>query len=297
MNPPRQSPILALQNSIAASAFNIAPERAVDLAGEPELSKLSLAISDDRGFRIRVDTSTQEVTLPIASLEYLWSCAYLFWILYQEYTKAQSAGDTQLDLSKSGAAANALDVFNWARRNLDLPGQVPWPQGPRPLAAPAYGSAEHASNELFLSAVAWIIHHEIAHVRTKDSSLGKAFSIQEERDCDHSATDWITAKCNLPEELQKRHMGMVAAIMAMQYLDEPQGSDTYVGSHPKSVERLHYCLDKACATDDSAVCAFAAVALQLHAAQLNIQTPLEGTSIRDILAGLQIAFATEGRYD
>ena len=291
----RRSPILDLEQAIAGAAFNIAPERANELANDRTLEKFSLAISDESGFRIRVNTVTHEATLPIATLEYIWCCAYLYWTIYQSYLTAQGQGQDTLDLRACPQACVAIELFNWAKLNLKKPNAKPWPEGPRPNDSLEQASDIHVADELFLAGLAWIIHHEIAHVRLEHGQAYAGMSVQQEKECDLSATNWITSKCSSPREIQKRHLGLIVALMAMQYLDEPEGTDSYVGSHPPTVERLDYCLDAAGATDDSVVCAFASVALQLQLDQLEIAHELDGASIRDILASFQVAFRTSGR--
>ncbi|HWR96353.1 MAG TPA: phage exclusion protein Lit family protein, partial [Arenimonas sp.] len=129
----------------------------------------------------------------------------------------------------------------------------------------------------------------------KHGSSHAIYSIQQEKEADLHATEWILKSSNIAQETQKRQLGIVIAIMALQFVDEPKGSNTYIQSHPSSIERLDYCLDKANAADDSLICAFASTALQFHLSQFDIQANLDGTSIRDVLSGFMVAFATKGR--
>ncbi|OOG42678.1 phage exclusion protein Lit family protein [Rhodanobacter sp. C05] len=291
-----RSPILILERAIAGSAFSIAPERGAELAGARDSEGFSLALSDDRHFSIRVNTVTHEATLPIATLEYLWCCAYIFYVMYQEYVKAQSSGMSTLDLASVPRVVRAIRVLNWAARNMRESGVRKWPMAaPRPKKYPKYASDAHVANEIFLAAIAWIIHHEIAHVRLQHIKMHAIYTIQQEREADLAATDWILHSPRNADEAQKRQLGMVTAILAMQLLDEPKGDNSYVSSHPAAAERLDYVLDRAKVADDSVVCGFAAATMQYHLTQLGIKQELDGTSIRDILAGFMLAFTTAGR--
>lgn len=290
---PLRSPVLIFERQIAGSAFAVAPEREGELL--VAAPTFSLALSDDKGFNIRVNMSTHEATLPIATLEYLWACAHLFWVLYQEYIAAQQRGDQQLDLSTRRNVCDAIDVFNWARNNQAVSGVEGWPHE---LPRPARGDTHNAvsvANELFLVAVAWIIHHEIAHVRARHPAMHRSYAVKQELEADEMATDWILGKCEDPEMSKKRQLGMVTALLAMQLLDEPSGVDTYVSTHPPAVERLYACLEQARVDDDGAPRAFAAVAVQLQLSQYDLSIPLDGSSIQDILAGAFIEFRTSGR--
>lgn len=289
----RRSPILILQPQIAGCAFAVAPEREQDLvAGAPTFS---LALSDDKGFHIRVNMSTHEATLPIATLEYIWTCAHLLWVLYQEYIEAQQKGESQIDVSTRPSICTALDAFNWARNNQAISGVQRWPEG---LPMPARGDCVDAiavANELFLVAVAWIIHHEIAHVRERHPMLHKSYAIQQEIEADQIATDWVLGECHNPEQRKKRQLGMVTALMAMQLLDEPPGANTYISSHPPTVERLYACLERAKVDDNGVPRAFAAVAMHFQMAQFDLRFPLDGSSIQDVLADALITFRTSRR--
>lgn len=288
-----RSPVLIFERQIAGAAFTIAPEREHQL--EAAVPKFSLALSNDRKFSIRVNMSTHVATLPVATLEYLWACAYLFWVLYQEYIAAQSRDDKQIDLSTKPNVCDAIHVFNWARGNQAASGSEEWPQAlPRPKRD---GSNEAVSvaNELFLAAIAWIIHHEIAHVRAKHPAMHQCYAVKQELEADEMATEWILGKCEDSDKRNKRQLGMVTALLAMQLLDEPSGSDTYVGTHPPTVERLYTCLERAQVDDDAAPRAFAAVVLQLQLSQFDLSIPLDGSSIQDILGNALIAFRTSQR--
>lgn len=288
-----RSPILILQRQIAGCAFAVAPEREKELlAAAPTFS---LALSDDRGFYIRVNMSTHEATLPIATLEYIWTCAHLFWVLYQEYIAAQQRGDREIDVSTRRNICDAIDAFNWARNNQAVSGIQRWPDE---LPVPAREDSDGAiavANELFLVAVAWIIHHEIAHVRERHPMLHNSYAIRQEIEADEIATDWVLGECHNLELRKKRQLGMVTALMAMQLLDEPPGANTYIGTHPPTVERLYACLERANVDDDGAPRAFAAVALQLQMTQFDLSFPLDGSSIQDILASALITFRTSRR--
>jgi hypothetical protein len=288
-----RSPVLTFEKQVASAAFTIAPERVDELLAIAPT--ISLVLSNDRNFSIRVNMSTHEVTLPIATQEYLWACGYLFWVLYQEYIAAQLREDKQVDLSTKRTVCDAINLFNWAWNNQAASGVEEWPARlPRPKREGS-DEAVSAANELFIAAIAWIIHHEIAHVRAKHPAMHQIYAVKQELEADEMATDWILGKCDDPDLRKKRQLGMVTALLAMQLLDEPPGLDTYVGTHPPTVERLYTCLERAQVDDDAVPRAFAAVALQLQLSQFELSIPLDGSSIQDILGNALLAFRTSQR--
>jgi Peptidase U49 len=113
-----RSPIFALEEAIAGCAFKIAPEREQELAKLRDLHQIVLQPVDERGFGIRVNPASGVVTLPVASLEYLWACTYQYLIVYQEMVDAQRAGLARLDLAGSPRLRTAEALYSWARNNL-----------------------------------------------------------------------------------------------------------------------------------------------------------------------------------
>jgi hypothetical protein len=151
------------------------------------------------------------------------------------------------------------------------------------------------AGELFLVAVGWILHHEISHVRLEHHEVQADPSIKLERDADLEAVDRVMVACEIPAERNKRKLGIVVAILAIQYLEQPIDEEASMRTHPKSIDRLDYCLTRMRAEDDSFACCLAVVGLQYHGAKSGITGPLEGASFRDILAGYQVAYLTHGR--
>lgn len=292
-----RSPITVLEPAIAASAFRVAPERADELKALDELHKFTLVPTDEKGFAFRINMRSHEAMLPIAALEYIWCCGYLLHALYEAYLGAQRAGALQLDLTRIPKCSRAIELLNWAMKNMILSGVERWPSGmPKPEIDSEPGSDIGVANEYFLLAVGWLIHHEVSHVVLGHQPVHKVFSQQKEKEADLRATDWIVSSAPADNERQKRSLGVTTALLSMQFLDKPEElADSYVRSHPISVERLDYCLSRANAVDDGAVCAFATVGLQFHLSQFGITAPLDGTSIRDVLSGFMVAFAKSKR--
>jgi hypothetical protein len=291
-----RSPVLLLEKAIAGAAFQIAPERAAELKTLDEAHQFVLVFTDEKNFSIRIKTQTHEAMLPVAALEYLWCASHLLHVLYRQYVATQQANEPQLDLSKAPQCAQAIDLLNWSMNNMKHSGVQPWPTGmPVPHADPERKSDIHIANELFLCAAGWLIHHEISHVVLGHQPVYKVFSQQKEQEADLRATEWIMSSSQIEAERQKRSLGIVAALLSLQFLDDPREINEYVRSHPPTVQRLDYCLNKAGALDDSGACALATVGLQFHLSQFEIGAPLDGASIRDVLGEFMVAFTTHNR--
>ncbi|WP_186214555.1 phage exclusion protein Lit family protein [Burkholderia gladioli] len=295
MTDPVYSPIALLSDAIAASPFNMAPEKAAALKADLKLDTFELVLSDDPGFSIRVNISTKAATLPVFALEYMWCFSLMILALSDEYAAAQRRGDRTFNCLESPRVSEAMELLNWAYARMNRGDRSPWPQGSlQPVSAPAHGSVVHAANEVFLCALAWIIHHEIAHVRL-EHGIETTYSTQQENQADAEATNWIFSAELSDAVLTKRQLGMAVALLAIQFLEAPRGNDSKIESHPPTVERIHRCFEIARVPLDGIVRAATAVAVQLQLANLGIEGVLDGDSWDDIMTGNLIAFVTAGR--
>jgi hypothetical protein len=286
-----RSPILDLQNAIAGCAFRIAPERENELAKLRDLTNLTLALVDEAGFSIRVRLPEHEVVVNIAALEFLWASAHAHLILYNEYSLAQRTGSSTFDTGGTERSRNAMELLAWAGRNVLGDGTDPWPALlPRPERFPIERTDGHFANELFLCALAWIIHHEIAHIRLSHQALITTSSIAEEKDADIAATKWILDKSTVPQESRKRTFGIAAAILALQGFRSP---DQFVAlkTHPSTFERIDYCLTVAGVPEDDEVFAFSAVTMQIQLACLGVNKRFDGKTFRELYSEYLVEFA------
>ncbi len=285
-----RSPIITLQNAIAASAFRIAPEMEQELAVWRDQSGVTLSLSDDVGFYIRVDLNAKEVTIPVAALEFLWAAAHGFYVFYQEYMQGQRAGQTKFDIAALPRTADAWRLLEWSLRNVRVSGMDAWPSGlPTPVQFPIDGSDIHVANELFLCAIAWIIHHEFAHLRLKHTTESLD-SQRQEREADAAATDWILSGSKVEQETKKRILGIATAVLSMQILERP-GAKASDRSHPLAVERLSHCLARAGCEGDHEVFPWAIIAMQIILAKhgLHCSAP-DGESFEEMLSHLMLAY-------
>jgi len=286
-----RSPVLQMWMSIAGAPFRIAPERESELADWDNESGFEMVLVDEPLFGIRVNTTTAVCTVPIASLEHLWVCAYAFVVFYDEYNKAQARQETTFDISALQVTREAWELLGWSQKNLRDKGTARWPEHlPRPLIDGDPKSVLKVADELFLCAIAWIFHHEIAHVRNRDQHFDDAHAIEQERRADREATEWILSKSAVAKESRKRLMGIATAILAFQTLETP-GSKTGFRTHPEAFQRLYDNLGAFEIGFDEDVYAFAAVLLQIQAAQHGIVADLDAPSFRDLFESLLVKVA------
>lgn len=290
MNHPR-SPVLELENAIAGCAFRIAPERENELAELRDVHNLTISLVDEPGFNIRVRLPEREVVINVAALEFLWASAHAHLVLYNEYGFAQRSGSTTFDTGGTDRSRRAMELLAWAGQNILSNGTGLWPKSlPRPSRFPTEKSDGHLANELFLCALAWIIHHEIAHIRLNHQPLVTTCSIAEEREADIAATKWILDKSTVVQESRKRTFGIAAAILALQGFRSP---DQFISlnTHPYTFERIDYCLTAAGVPEDDEVFAFAAVTMQIQLACRGIDRKFDGSTFRELYSEYLVEMA------
>jgi hypothetical protein len=281
-----QSPISVLEDAVRAAAQRIAPENIAAL----ESVSHSLKIENTTNFKFSV-TDT-DICTNYSSLEYLWCSCLFHFVLYDEYATAQSEGENTFDFNENERRKNAVLLLKWAKNKLSG-GSEEWPQNlPRPCSKPNQLSDEHVTNELFLISFAWVIHHEIAHIRLEHSIAVAARSQQEEKDADLSAVVWILDNCESQPEYRKRAYGVVAAILAIH--EREKGNADAFGSHPTAFTRLDNCLSKIKIGPDDEIYAFAGVILQIHLAYLGKDTAHNTDTFREMLDEYLFEFA---RFD
>jgi hypothetical protein len=192
-----RSPICHLKDQIAGSPFSSAPEKESLCKEHRETYRITFALVDESFFRIRVrinqESKNHEVVLPIAALEYLWAFSHYCWVLTQEYAQAQENGFSDFNCVGNERLQESFHLLAWAKVNLTGTGTEQWPQhGPCPRHTPlSDGDDEHVATELFLCALAWMLHHEIAHIVLGHPFVNTFLSYNEERDADAFATNWL----------------------------------------------------------------------------------------------------------
>ncbi len=293
MTPADRSPVLLLQDSLARSVYTIAPERKAAMLGVVKTHNIELVISDDRGFSIRADPSTGDITVPIAAMEYVWACSHAFMVFYDEYGAAQRRADHQFDLMQAPRARDAADLFNWAINNMENSGVGRWPTGlPKPEDSPPPKSDVQVANEAYLCAMSWILHHEVAHIRLQHPPKVLSNALQEEKAADREATAWILDAERDVLRRRKRILGIVVATLAIQAHESIAGAAKNARSHPEPHQRLADCLYQYPMDENDEVLAVAAANLQILLAQKGlVMAQLDQDSFDALVSEFLVAFS------
>lgn len=275
------SPVLALAQTIAASPFRVAPEAAAALDAFLRANDLVLEITDDPTVFAEVIPPRGPIRIGIHALDLLWAAAHSYLVLFDEHEKANRRGAELFEVGATTRTRSAFELYRWALEQYLSRTTSAWPSPSiLPLASPECGTEAHATNELFLVAIAWIIHHEIAHVRLKHDNLFVR-PIEEETAADKQATLWVCTGTEISSELQKRALGMATAILVLAACDLKTARTASV-THPLSFERLMLSLDHSGLAEDSKVFAFVYVLIQIHVAEVGEEFHRADGSFRDM---------------
>jgi len=170
-----RSPIQHLYKHLIPSQANIAPEKAMELQQLLDKYKITFVIDDQsKDMVFFADHADNSITIGLKALERLWARAYAYVSLYEFMTKKLLADPTVTDFDLTDPAVKpGMDLLAWAvdveiRLREPDPGDLSWPPGlPRPIPGAAKDSLENAADELFLCAIASVLHHEVGHVHLK----------------------------------------------------------------------------------------------------------------------------------
>lgn len=272
------SPIEPLMNAIAASPFRVAPEAADALTNEVNALNISLEFVNNPKKYAEYAPDTTIVRLGTQYLEVLWSAAHAFIIVFDEYEKANRRGEEYFQVGADNRTKAAYALY---RKLLQahVRGQSPdWLDTVvRPMQFPEPDTDAHVANELFLTAVSWVIHHEIAHARLRHENV-TVNSVLQESEADRAATDWVRTGTPEPHSLFKRGMGVTCALLHLLAYDLEHGRVTFT-THPPTYERLAANLDRLGFEPSHKVYAFAFVLLEILLAQhgVKVETDKQAT--------------------
>jgi Peptidase U49 len=276
------TPISALFNAIAASPFRVAPEAAEALDIEITNKDITLEFTNDPKVYAEYVVSKALIRLGNSFLSALWAAAHAYIVTYHEYQLAQKKGVRYFVLAESPRVVEAYTLYRQAREAVARFQHFQWPAAAKkPIRYPFEHSDVYAANELFLVAISWVMHHEIAHARLKHEEF-TVNSIPQELAADAEATRWICRGEKDTHRLHKRAMGIATAIVFLLALDIHVGRTTTT-THPPSFERLINNLDNTELDEDQMIYSFAFVLADIHISESSVPGEIDRDgSFRDM---------------
>jgi hypothetical protein len=272
------SPILDLANAIAASPFRVNPEARDELNKIVANHSLTLEVTNAPQVFAEIIPSSGLIRLGVHALDFIWASAHAYYVLFDEYNKSNERKEIFFSIGEIPRARQAFDLYRWALEQYLSGRSSEWPtQEIRPVRFPAAGTDSHLANELFLVAISWIIHHEIAHARLGHEAIS-INPLAEENEADRVATCWVCdALTSDDDPRHKPALGVATAILVLMDCDLKTGRLSS-STHPPSFERLMLCLDYIGVPDNSRIWAFVLVLLKIRFADIGFAfSPSEGS--------------------
>lgn len=262
------SPIGSVMRNIHNALVNIAPER------EEEFCNLFvdfvLEYRDTPEWECSVDVASKYIYLSRKVVEVMWVASLVYFRLYEEVQR-KGLG-TAISFVSNPRLHESTDLFKWALETWFQKDSKPWPPNlPQPVPNESADQEHRATNEFCLCAVAYLLHHEFAHIRLLHNGMR---DVESERDADYQAANWILGKVKEDSpEFKKRALGVSVAlgILAAKGIHTGEhGGKT----HPRGFDRLFNTFDRHILDPNHVVWFFIVAMLTLHLDNAGLQRSL-----------------------
>lgn len=210
-----------IQRVIPDAIVNIVPERAVDLRAE--LGDKRLVIDDvDTKFNAYADAATRTIGLTTNLIECLWYAAYAHLAFEADLQRQLDSNAVRIELDLAGSQSLQLaerllvDATNAAASHTPIAPNKDYPQPKLPTGLPL--TLEEQATEMALVAIAFVLHHELAHLRlghTGNADVPPSWTLEKEKEADSAAIEMILSSPANDSETAKRVWGIGIATIFM----------------------------------------------------------------------------------
>jgi len=226
-------------------------------------------------FRARITDGHCDLRCSIFGAEVTWAAAFAYVMVHKHFKESRDRDLIFADHQDTESLPQLLE-FAFDRRVTER-SERPWPVH---LPAPTFPDANRGidyvdlARELWLCAIGWILHHELAHIRL--GHLEKTLAdLDDEVAADNKATEWVLGGLEDEEMKVKRSLGMAIAVVLVAGLSLHRDSRAAVGrrTHPPAGERILRALSHPSFADNHPAQEFACVAVKIHLDRFGIQAP------------------------
>ena len=253
----------------------VAPEKAAQLAAI--LADLGITFridEDEERICFQADSKNKVVLVGTKCLARLWVHAFAYFTIFTDVVALKVRDpEATLDLRSSDRLRAAAVLLKWAVK-ADVQVALTNRTGvssamlsfPSELEA-VFSQEQFAEHKRFadnhaFAALAFILHHELAHIRLGHTAEQGLLSLEQEKAADRMAAEWLLDSPGLnPRALLERQLGITIALAWL------ASRTVYVGhsskTHPPAWDRLYQVLEQY-VENGSIPWAFAATSLDLH---------------------------------
>src|ERR1017187_4241005 len=267
-------------DAMKAILLQVTPEKRDEL--EQNLQDVNF-VEDESTERISFGTiaAWKLVRVPKRCQSRLWAQCYAYFCHFAAFV---ANGDglsprSRYDLSESDLN-QAGEMMEWAT-NVDVSVRVQRRAGrpieveampkdmPMPISGQKFEFVRRYAEQVFLHAFAFILHHELSHIRLGHNGTKGELPIEEEFEADRAATDFMVSTSDISEhDYLFRHLGIAIALLWFTTIDFFERYEKR--AHPPSWERLYRALEPSLKGERDAIWGFVALALRLHFRRVGI---------------------------
>ena len=205
----------------------------------------------------------------------LWAHCYAYYCMFTEFAARIESKNSGTSTGLSGDRLKvAGDFLEWAVASdieVRLQGRTGSPVSladapadtPLPFEGINKDVVQIGSEMIFLHALAFVLHHELAHIQLGHTGAEGDLSIQQEYEADAAAAQWILGAPVEDEfDYVVRHLGVSIALLWFTSLGF---REKYLKcGHPPSWKRLVAALEPTVTEEEDAIWGFVVLALTLH---------------------------------
>ena len=266
------SPIKHVMATLHLAIVNIAPERSSEF--DSTYNCFSLEYLNTPEWKCSVIPERRHILLSRRVVEVTWCASYAYVLFYiKEIQGKDFRSARKIDLHSNPEVHKAMQLLSWAYNNWLHDEDILWPETlPRPIDNANQGSSLWLADEFCKCSMAYMLHHELAHIRLKHNPA--KHTIFEEREADYSAAEWIMHPSLRDDDPKfvKRAIGIAIALEVMTsygiYTGEFGGT-----THPPSYDRLIHTLRRFIHDDNHFVWVVVVATMKLHLDSAGTQTP------------------------
>jgi hypothetical protein len=293
----RTWPVRVLVGDLLGLLKHIAPEKADFL--KTELDRLGAKIQVDETddpFHFFAAPSANLIRAGTGAMGRLWATGYGFFCIYSRVAaeKRQDLRRQELQFRDNPRTAKASRLLSWTVKTemeiadaiaekKPLKGPRLWPVGlPRPNQPAGYASDGHVAHELFLCAAAFILHHELAHLRLAHRRGSAAENRKLEAEADQAAAAWILSGIEPSDDRYRKRALGIALVLGWLASSGLFLVEDHV-NHPPSYDRVVSVLEPFVPDQNDLIWAFVSTMLRanLDAARVSFDETREASSFRD----------------
>jgi hypothetical protein len=267
-----KSPIKWIFLHLHEAIVNIAPSKQEEF--DSIYPTFTLEYLDVPLFKANANSKTKHIKISRGVMELVWAVAYAHTLSYTRWVVGHKfTEEVVIDPNSDPEVGRGLSLLHWAISNDLNPAKAKrWPKNlPKPLEKFEHASWEHYAQEMSLVAGAFILHHELVHIRRGHIASSGAWSIEQENETDYEAVDWIVGpNPDIRSALFiKQMLGITCAleVLLIRKIYSPKSGGN---THPHAWNRIFNVIRRFIQDNDHPIFAFATMTIKLHLDNANI---------------------------